>query len=102
MAPAQYLFKSGPSKCYFVIHKCKLPGKNAFLYLVGDVFLRHFYSVYDFDKDQLSLGVNIHSNGLVSMSKPGEQTPKLLEVENYTKEDEENVIDAEDDEDEDI
>jgi len=36
------------------------------------------------------------------MSKPGEQTPKLLEVENYTKEDEENVIDAEDDEDEDI
>jgi hypothetical protein len=79
-----------------------LPGKNAFLYLVGDVFLRHFYSVYDFDKDQLSLGVNIHSHGLVSMSKPGEQTPKLLEVENYTKEDEENVIDAEDDDDEDI
>jgi hypothetical protein len=41
--------------------------------LIGDAFLRHFYSVYDFDKDQLSLGVNLHSKGKVSMYKPGEK-----------------------------
>ena len=99
MAPAQYLFKSGPTKCYFVIHKCKLPGKNAFLYLVGDVFLRHFYSVYDFDKDQLSLGVNIHSKGLVSMYKPGQKAPKLLELDHYTDDDDTNVLDDETDDD---
>ena len=49
--PEQYLYKSDDDKCFFVIHKCRLPGKNKNLYLIGDAFLRHFYSVYDFDKD---------------------------------------------------
>jgi hypothetical protein len=40
---------------------------------VGDVFLRHFYSVYDFDRNQVGLGVNIHSEGKVSIYKPGER-----------------------------
>jgi hypothetical protein len=71
--PMQYLYKANENKCYFVIHKCRLPGKNKDLFLVGDAFLRHFYSVYDFDKDQLSLGVNTHSTGLVQMYKPGER-----------------------------
>jgi len=39
--------------------------------LIGDAFLKHFYSVYDFDRDTLSLGVNMHSKGKVSMYKPG-------------------------------
>ena len=59
--PDQYLYKANDDKCYFVIHKCRLPGKNKDLFLIGDAFLRHFYSVYDFDRDQLSLGVNTHS-----------------------------------------
>jgi hypothetical protein len=63
-----------------VIHKCRLPGKNKDLFLIGDAFLRHFYSVYDFDKDQVSLGVNIHSKGKVSMYKPG-QRPKELDTQ---------------------
>ena len=63
LKPDQYLYKADGDKCYFVIHKCRLPGKNKDLFLVGDAFLRHFYSVYDFDKDQLSLGVNTHSQG---------------------------------------
>mmetsp|Transcript_27424 Transcript_27424/g.41699 ORF Transcript_27424/g.41699 Transcript_27424/m.41699 type:complete len:85 (+) Transcript_27424:1413-1667(+) len=73
LTPEQYLYKANENKCYFVIHKCRLPGKNKDLYLVGDAFLRHFYSVYDFDKDTLSIGVNSHSKGLVSMYKPGER-----------------------------
>lgn len=75
--PMQYLYSANENKCYFVLHKCKLPGKNANLFLIGDAFLRHFYSVYDFDEDQIALGVNIHSEGKVSMYKPGERPPNL-------------------------
>ncbi len=69
--PEQYLYKSSHKKCYFVIHKCRLPGKNKNLFLIGDAFLKHFYSVYDFDRDTVALGVNAHSEGKVSMYKPG-------------------------------
>lgn len=71
LAPELYLYTGSASICYFVVHKCRLPGDNANLFLVGDVFLRHFYSVYDFDKDQLGLGVNVHSQGRVALYKPG-------------------------------
>lgn len=54
-----------------MVHKCRLPGKNKNLFLIGDAFLKHFYSVYDFDRDTLSLGVNMHSKNKVSMYKPG-------------------------------
>jgi hypothetical protein len=71
--PQQYLYKSNHNKCYFVIHKCRLPGKNKNLFLIGDAFLKHFYSVYDFDLDTVSLGINKHSEGKVSMYKPGDR-----------------------------
>lgn len=76
LQPEEYLYSAHASKCYFVLHKCKLPGKNKDLFLVGDAFLRHFYSVYDFDNDQISIGVNVHSEGKVNMFKPGER-PKV-------------------------
>jgi len=69
--PEQYLYKSSHKKCYFVVHKCRLPGKNKNLFLIGDAFLKHFYSVYDFDRDTVSLGINLHSKDKVSMYKPG-------------------------------
>lgn len=72
------MYKSSHKKCYFVIHKCRLPGKNKNLFLIGDAFLKHFYSVYDFDRDTVSLGINTHSKGKVAMYKPGE---RLAEVE---------------------
>ena len=68
--PQQYLYKSSHNKCYFVIHKCRLPGKNKNLFLIGDAFLKHFYSVYDFDRNTLALGINKHSEGKVRMYKP--------------------------------
>ncbi len=79
--PAQYLYKANENKCYFVIHKCRLPGKNKDLFLIGDAFLRHFYSVYDFDQDQISLGVNVHSQGQVTMYKPGERPAEEQQVD---------------------
>jgi len=75
--PEQYLYKSSHKKCYFVVHKCRLPGKNKNLFLIGDAFLKHFYSVYDFDRDTLSLGVNSHSKEKVSMYKPGSRPAEL-------------------------
>ena len=81
ITPEQYLYKSDEGKCYFVIHKCRLPGKNKNLYLIGDAFLRHFYSVYDFDKDQISLGINVHSKGKVEMYKPGERPADSTKTE---------------------
>lgn len=79
--PDQYLYRASEGKCYFVIHKCRLPGKNKDLFLIGDAFLRHFYSVYDFDKDQISLGINTHSQGKVSMYKPGERPAEASKTE---------------------
>ena len=73
ITPEQYLYKSSHKKCYFVIHKCRLPGKNKNLFLIGDAFLKHFYSVYDFDNDTISLGINSNSEGKVTMYKPGER-----------------------------
>jgi hypothetical protein len=78
--PEQYLYKSSHKKCYFVVHKCRLPGKNKNLFLIGDAFLKHFYSVYDFDKDTLSLGINQHSSGKVSMYKPGSRPENLVKA----------------------
>ena len=48
---------------------------------MGDAFLKHFYSVYDFDKDTLSLGVNMHSNEKVSMYKPGDRPDNLVKAQ---------------------
>ena len=69
------------------MHKCRLPGKNKNLFLIGDAFLKHFYSVYDFDRDTLSLGVNMHSKGKVSMYKPGSRPSEEGKVSAAQKED---------------
>ena len=31
------------------------------IYILGDLFLQHFYTIYDFDKEEVGFGVNIHS-----------------------------------------
>jgi hypothetical protein len=93
ITPQQYLYKSNHNKCYFVIHKCRLPGKNKNLFLIGDAFLKHFYSVYDFDRDTMSLGINKHSEGKVTMYKPGDRpvdkTKTLMQTHKKSSTDEE-------------
>jgi len=83
--PQQYLYKSNHNKCYFVIHKCRLPGKNKNLFLIGDAFLKHFYSVYDFDRDTVSLGINTHSENKVSMYKPGTRPVDVVKATTVAK-----------------
>ena len=35
--------------------------------MFGGLFLKHFYSIYDYDQELISLGINTHSEGLVDM-----------------------------------
>ena len=46
-----------------------LPGRvSPFkMYLLGDVFLRNYYSVYDYHSQSVRLGVNIHAKDYASM-----------------------------------
>jgi len=67
LKPEAYLMSSEPGWCYVGIEGSGIKGMDDF-YLVGDTFLRHFYSVYNFDDNTIGLGVNKHSKGLVSMS----------------------------------
>ena len=66
LQPEQYLFQA-ESKCYFVLNECKLSGKNKDIYIMGDAFLKHYYSAFDFDKNEILLGINTHSKDLVKM-----------------------------------
>jgi len=50
-----------------VLNECKLSGKNKDIYIMGDAFLKHYYSAFDFDKNEVLLGINKHSEGKVSM-----------------------------------
>lgn len=70
---SEYLFVSNAQKCFLKIHKNNLPGKEAEILLMGDLFLKHFYSVYDFDNDRIGLGINTHSAKLVQIYKPGKR-----------------------------
>lgn len=38
-------------------------------FLVGNIFLKNFYSVYDYDTQEVRLGVNIHSEGIASIDR---------------------------------
>lgn len=69
-----YLWESEHT-CYTIIHACNLPGKLANIFLVGDTFLNHFYSVYDFDADTVGLGVNVHSKGKAFAWPVGDSPP---------------------------
>ena len=50
ITPEEYLFKAGKNKCFFVIHRTETAGDGKDgNYVMGALFLRHFYSVFDFD-----------------------------------------------------
>lgn len=73
MNAEEYLQEARHNACFFVIHKTDLnESEESNLYLIGDLFLKHFYSVYDFDKDEVSLGINTHSKGKVQMFSPSQ------------------------------
>ena len=67
LPPKTYLFQVNDGKCYFILSECKLGGKNKDIYILGAAFLQHFYSAYDFDNNNIMLGINTHSNAGVKI-----------------------------------
>ena len=67
LKPMQYLFQAEGAKCYFILSEGKLGGKNKDIYIMGDAFLKHYYSAFDFDTNEILLGINTHSKGKVDM-----------------------------------
>lgn len=59
--------------CQFAIAQNPLDSHNNGLYIFGDLFLKHFYSIFDFDQELISLGVNTHSKDLVKMYPVGDK-----------------------------
>ena len=45
--------------CIFGIGE--LPGNLGSMFLLGDVFLRNYYSVYDWENESVHLAINIHA-----------------------------------------
>lgn len=43
------------------------------MFLLGDVFLRNFYSVFDYDNQLVYLAVNKHAEDYVAISRPTHQ-----------------------------
>lgn len=56
-----FLAEAAPGWCMIMIEGNSLPAPDDNLYLAGDTFLAHFYSVYNFDENTISIGVNSHS-----------------------------------------
>jgi hypothetical protein len=74
--PSEYLFQS-QGKCQFAIAENKLDRFNNKNFIFGQLFLRHFYTVYNYENEQIALGINRNSEKLVRMVNPAqrEQVP---------------------------
>jgi hypothetical protein len=60
LSPKSYLHQ-GNHICQFAIAQNPLDALNNGNFIFGGLFLKHFYSIYDYDQEMISLGVNIHS-----------------------------------------
>ena len=76
LSPKHYLkYKDGVCEFAFAINTMRKQHAESFL--VGDAFLKHYYSTYDIDNEEIGLGINIHSKGKVRMY----EAPKLDDEE---------------------
>lgn len=80
MKPSEYLFQA-PDKCQFAIAENKLDKFNNKNFIFGQLFLKHFYTVYNYENEQISLGVNINSKDVVRMYNPEQAEAALLGID---------------------
>jgi hypothetical protein len=57
------------------------------LFILGEPLLKHLYMVYDFENEEIKLGVNLASEGKVLIYKEGErpEPEKELTIEEAAK-----------------
>ena len=81
ISATQYLFQA-EGKCQFAIAENKLDKFNNGNFIFGQLFLKHFYTVYNYENEQISLGINKNSEKLVRMVNPQqrEQVPAITEM----------------------
>ena len=81
-----YLFQA-EGKCQFGIYKNDLGGDSVSLFILGEPLLKHLYMVYDFENEEIKLGVNLASEGKVLIYKEGErpEPEKELTIEEAAK-----------------
>ena len=60
--PKNYLFQAD-GKCQFGVYRNDLGGESVNLMIIGEPLLKHLYMVYDYENDEIKLGVNIQSEG---------------------------------------
>jgi hypothetical protein len=70
--PELYLFQAD-GKCQFGIYKNVLQGNSVDLFIIGEPLLKNLYTVYDFEQDEIKLGVNIDSTSNVLIYRPGQR-----------------------------
>ena len=56
-----YTFASGASKCQLTLLPTSLPAPHSDIYLIGQLLLKHFYTVFDFEKQRVLLGASLNS-----------------------------------------
>ena len=83
--PSEYLFQvdGKDAKCQFAIAENKLDKFNNKNFIFGQLFLKHFYTLYNYENEQIALGINKNSEKLVRMINPSqrEQVPAILTPE---------------------
>jgi len=81
--PSEYLFQvdGAGAKCQFAIAENKLDKFNNKNFIFGQLFLKHFYTVYNYENEQIALGINKNSEKLVRMVNPSqrEQVPAIAD-----------------------
>ena len=70
MSPETYLVEAAPGWCMVMIEGNFMPAPYDQMYIAGDTFLAHFYSMYNFDENTISIGINTHSEGMAYISEP--------------------------------
>jgi hypothetical protein len=63
---SEYVYQAD-GKCQFAIAENKLDKFNNKNFILGQLFLKHFYTVFNYENEQISLGVNTESKGRVNV-----------------------------------
>jgi hypothetical protein len=65
--------------CQFGFYRNELGGDAKNLLIIGEPLLKHLYIVYDFENDEIKLGVNVESANEIKLKSTELKVPSLLQ-----------------------